>query len=380
MTDTTQTDWPDRPLTDAQRANRASAELIPFGAHGLNPTSLAGVFDMAKHMATARGMVGGHLIGNPGACLAIIDVASQFQMSAFMVAKHTYFVDNMIAFDGQFVMAAINKFCPLEKPLRYEYSGELLPSEKNGVTRSGADKFRNPSTRKLRVIGRLKGDSEDRIYDSPAIKDIRIQNSPLWHEDPDLQLKYFASRRWQRSHWPEGLLGLPSPDLGDEDMQHHIGADNAKEINPVGGTALIDRLKGAQQQQGEVLVEQGDAAGFNEANIHTELDQVQQNGKDADKPKDKGKDKPAPEAKVEVASGLGDQPPAEAKLQELPKPKNVKQWLAYCERWIHIGDGDLMARWNKERKMRNDLGVVEEDRDPLFEKLTERIAEIEGRD
>lgn len=373
MTDTlTQDHWPTRALTPEQEKNRANAELIPFGAHGVSPQTFAGAVDLAKHMSTAKGFVGQHLLGNTGACLAVIDVAQQFGMSAYMVAKHTYFVNGVIAFDGQFVYAVINKFCPLGKRLRFEFFGEKGP--------------KGTATRGIRVFGLMKDETEELEYESPAIKDIKVKNSPLWDEDQDLQLVYFGARRWQRKWWPEGLMQINNPDLGDVEIQHHVGADNAKDVTAT-GTALLDRLKNSQQQPGETLVEQGDAAGFNEANVHAELDQTQANGKEPEPDKTKGKrkkaDAHATDAKA-VNEPAAEQPPVEQaaaeKLEELPKPKNVKQWAAYCERWIQIGDGDLMKRWNTERKLRNDLGVTEDDRAPLFEKITERIAEIEGRD
>lgn len=190
--------WSSRPLTETQEKNRANAELIPFGPAGISPQSFAHVVDMAKQMALAKASIPAHFRGSTGDCLAIIEMAQKFQMSAYELARGTYFVNGAMAFNGMTIMAIINKWAPLDGRLRYKFDGE--------------NDALNTSTRRVIVTGRMKGEADDLVYESPMIKDIKVKNSPLWVEDPDQQLIYFATRRWQRRWWPEGLLNIYARD------------------------------------------------------------------------------------------------------------------------------------------------------------------------
>ncbi len=80
MTDTDTQAWPDRTLTEAQQKNREAASLMPVSRSGALPMDFAQMVDYAKFMATARGAVGAHLNGNVGACLAVMEIAKQFDI------------------------------------------------------------------------------------------------------------------------------------------------------------------------------------------------------------------------------------------------------------------------------------------------------------
>ena len=247
MSDTAQdTAWPDKALTPTQKENRHNAELIPIGSRGTDPQNFAQLVDFAKMMATARGVVGPHLLGNVGACLAVLEIANKFAMPGYMVATQTYAVDGKVAFMGQLVMSIINKHCPLEGRLKYRFEGEKGPKA--------------TSTRKVIVSGRMKDEADILEYESPMVKDVKVKNSPLWEEDQDQQLIYFASRRWQRRHWPEGLMGVYAP---DELEERHQGADHARDITP--GQSLMARLAAAR-----VGDEQQD--GYSDGHTETQID------------------------------------------------------------------------------------------------------------
>ena len=99
--DTNQEPWSNRELTPAQQASRDNANLIPFGDHGVTPQTMAQVVEWAKFMAAAKNVVPANLIGNVGGCLAVIELAQKFQMSAYMLARGCYFVGGVIALDAQ---------------------------------------------------------------------------------------------------------------------------------------------------------------------------------------------------------------------------------------------------------------------------------------
>ena len=280
--------WSNRELTEAQQKNRQSAELIPFGERGITPQSFAQVVDLAKMMSTARGAVPKHLIGNTGACLAVIELGQKFQMSAYMLAMGCFSVNDMLAFTGQTVMAVMNKHLPLAKGpkgersrLKYAFTGEHAKyvaeeidqvDERTG-TKTGRKVWINrliaPSTRQITVTGRMENELDDLVYTSPTVQNIHNKKSPLWVEDEDQQLIYWASRRWQRRHWPEGLLGIYSD---DELEDRHIGADHAKLIgsSEKPGADMIERVRAAQMQTDDADSLTGVREGFTKDHAHNE--------------------------------------------------------------------------------------------------------------
>jgi len=57
-------------------------------------------------------------------------------------------------------------------------------------------------------------------YATPEIRNIKVQNSPLWKNDPDQQLSYAAARSLARRHFPDVLLGVYTPEeMAEETMR-----------------------------------------------------------------------------------------------------------------------------------------------------------------
>lgn len=387
--------WADRELTEAQRKNRGAAELIPFGEHGVSPENFAQVVDFAKMMSSARGAVPAHLVGNTGACLAVIELAQKFQMSPYMLAMGCFSVNGMLAFTGQTIAAIMNKHMPLEETpdgkktrLKYRFEGEVIyemvdnVDERTGVVTGKVRK--NVSTLRVIVTGRMKGESEELEYKSPMLKDLKNRNSPLWEEDPEQQFIYFGSKRWQRRWWPEGMLGIYDP---EELRDRNIGADNAKLIeasdNP--GKALVERIAAAKVQtdNADRVTE-----GFTKDHAHNETDPNQRKSADDfvfEKQTGEVIESPATENAVAAASDGGpgqvaDQP-ATASADPEPEheimPQNMTEWKAYALAWIDklghdpkVTAEDMYARWKAETKLRNDCGLTTEVRDEVYDAFT----------
>lgn len=331
--------WPDQKLTENQERVRGAAELIPVSASGTSPENFAQLVDYCKWMSNAKGAVGSHLIGNVGACLAVMEIANKFGMPGYMVARQTYLVNGQIAFMGQLIMAIINKHCPLEQRLKFRFEGE------------------GPELRVI-VSGQIKGETEPVEYRSPPWKDIPVKNSPLWKTDPEQQFCYFGARRWQTRYWPEGLFGIYSPEELAENP--HIGADNAKVVE---GETLKERLSAADRTE-------GNKPGHVDAelsNIVVNSDKVPE--KEPEKATEqktkaprKKKDKPAPEAVVEEKPAVP---------EEITEPKTAAQYMIYAGAWIEKAkDRDTAAaRWDGEYDMRADLTVAIKDRNALLSKI-----------
>lgn len=134
--------------------------------------------------------------------------------------------DAPISFEAQLVNAMVNTAAPIKGRLKYSYSGE------------GA-------TRRCKVVGKERETGEELEYETPEIGKIKVKNSPLWQNDPDQQLGYFAARSWARRHFPEMLLGVYARDEIDEAR----GPDRARDVTPQDYQPLAEKLKAMQQPQ-----------------------------------------------------------------------------------------------------------------------------------
>ena len=209
-------------MVDISTTERRIAERIDAGVTQTLAVSDAGagvafsnvgeMMEFAKMMAVANSGVRKHLRGNSGACLAILTQALEWGLSPYQVANKSYFVSDQIAFESQLVQAVILKRAPIRGRIKFEFMGE------------GQD-------RACRAWARLREDDEVVDYTSPAIKDIKVKNSPLWVGDPDQQLAYFSGRSLCRRHFPDVLLGIYAEDefVGATPA---IGPERARDVSP----------------------------------------------------------------------------------------------------------------------------------------------------
>lgn len=177
----------------------AGGTEVSFALGGVQFTSMAEIFEMAKIMAISGTAVPKHLRGNAGACLAVCIQALEWRMSPFAVANKSYEVSDRIAYEAQLVVGVINARAPLKERLRYRYEGE------------GPDM-------KCTVSGLLKGETSPHEYTSPKVASIKVKNSPLWAADTQQQLGYYSARAWARRHCPEVILGIYTQDELDEQI------------------------------------------------------------------------------------------------------------------------------------------------------------------
>ncbi|WP_417615367.1 recombinase RecT [Parasphingorhabdus sp.] len=188
------------------------------------PANMAEAMELGKLMA-AGNFVPGHLRGKPGDCLAIIMQASRWGMDPFAVANKTYFVNDRMAYEAQLVAAVVNSSGLLNGRLSPRWEGQ------------GNDLV-------CTVSCKIKGDDEVKTR-RVEIKNISVRNSPLWKQDPEQQLGYYAIRAWARLHTPEVLLGVYTK-------------EEIEEID--GGTVKNQPLTKAmlEEQAGDGTVEQVD--------------------------------------------------------------------------------------------------------------------------
>lgn len=154
------------------------------------PQSMGEALEVARLMA-AGNFVPKHLRGKPGDCLAVVMQAARWAMDPFAVANKTYFVNDRMAYEAQLVNAVINSSGALDGRLHPVWEGH---GEKLVCT----------------VTGKLRGD--DRPKERRVTMDGLTRNSPLWKQDPEQQLAYYATRAWARLYAPEVLMGVYTPE------------------------------------------------------------------------------------------------------------------------------------------------------------------------
>jgi hypothetical protein len=155
------------------------------------PTSMGEAMEIAKLMAGGN-FVPKHLRGVPGDCLAVVMQAARWGMDPFAVGNKTYFVNDRMGYEAQLVNAVVNSSNVLNGRLKVEWTGEGNNLE-------------------CTVTGYIKGDPDPKTR-RVKLNTITTRNSPLWKQDPEQQLAYFAQRAWARLHAPEVLLGVYTPE------------------------------------------------------------------------------------------------------------------------------------------------------------------------
>lgn len=155
---------------------------------GITFSNATEVMEYARMMSVSGSAVPKHLRGQPGACLGIIDDAMRYQMSPYALARQSFFVNDNLAYMAQAIAAIILRWAPLkERPdIKFTGEGQNLKCFVTFTFNTG----------------------EVRGYESPYIRDIKIQNSPLWKSDPPQQLGYYSIRACARRHCPDVLLGM----------------------------------------------------------------------------------------------------------------------------------------------------------------------------
>lgn len=173
---------------------RRSLAIAPTGGIlNVVPANMQEAIEFARLMSKTHECVRQAFRDKPGACLAVALQAWRDGGDPFAYANHAYIVNNQIAYEAKLINGIVNTKAPLARRLRTTYSGD-------------------GQSRRCKITGWLRGEDEPFEYESPPIKDIKVQNSPLWKNDPDQQLYYFSVRSWARRHVPEIMIGIYAPD------------------------------------------------------------------------------------------------------------------------------------------------------------------------
>lgn len=284
---------------------KASELALTGAAGGVALTSLGGVMALAQVMARSDIGVRKHLRNNPGACTAVCLQAFEWEMSPYAVANKSYLVNDQIAYESTLLHAVILRRAPIKGRLRHEYSGE-------------------GQQRRLRVVATLRdqegGGEVD--YTSPALADIRPQNSPLWKSDPDQQLSYYSVRGLARRHFPDVIMGVQEREEAEAitlDPSQYRVTDGAQSIGDK--LAALAKAHGADPETGEI--QEADVTEVIQPKAAPAAPAVEEPRRRGRPPGSRNKEKAqAPEAGIPAAPAAPAAAPAveEPKLVEAAKP------------------------------------------------------------
>lgn len=169
------------------------SQNVSTGSLVLSSEKMNSIFKVANIMSQGVSTVPKHLQGNPADCMAVIIQATQWNMNPFAVAQKTHVVSGTLGYESQLVNAVVSTSGAIISKFKYEYQGDGL----NMSCRVGAI---------------LKGENDITWNEYMYIRDVKIQNSPLWKTNPKQQIAYLQVKNWTRLYAPECILGVYSTD------------------------------------------------------------------------------------------------------------------------------------------------------------------------
>tara|TARA_B110000858_G_C17782283_1_gene465364 strand:+ start:972 stop:1805 length:834 start_codon:yes stop_codon:yes gene_type:complete len=165
------------------------SQNVSTGSLVLSSEKMNSIFKVANIMSQGVSTVPKHLQGNPADCMAVIIQATQWNMNPFAVAQKTHVVSGTLGYESQLVNAVVSTSGAIISKFKYEYQGDGL----NMSCRVGAI---------------LKGENDITWNEYMYIRDVKIQNSPLWKTNPKQQIAYLQVKNWTRLYAPECILGV----------------------------------------------------------------------------------------------------------------------------------------------------------------------------
>jgi len=175
------------------RVNPSNTAALTIGAGGaMQFSTMTDIMEFAKLMSISQVAVPKHLRENPGACLAVVIQASEWQMSPYAVANKSYSVNDRLGYEAQLIAAVILRRAPIKSRFSYAYTGD--------------------GDRRVCTVSVTTTDGELISHSSPPFGLITPKNSPLWKSDPDQQQGYHTARSMCRRHFPDVLLGVYTMD------------------------------------------------------------------------------------------------------------------------------------------------------------------------
>jgi hypothetical protein len=206
----TQQNEQEKPSAIAERVASVRSFDPGIGAYAFD--NLGEVVKFADLMSKGGEMLPAHLRNRPALCLAVTMRAVQWGFDPFALAQETYQAQSggVIGYQGKVFPAALHQCAGIQ--LRYRYEGKVTRLEEPAKSAKGNQVAARKAVGDRKCIAYVEMDGEVLEYETPTLDEITIKNSPLWHNDPDQQLAYYAARGWTRRHRPGVIMGAFSSD------------------------------------------------------------------------------------------------------------------------------------------------------------------------
>lgn len=228
------------PVTTEESTALSTIERTPTGRELiLHSSNLDAMVRVADLMAKSQKMVPAHLRNNPGGCLALTMQAMRWNMDPFALAAKTFEVNDLVGYEAQAIISALNNSPLLKTRLQWNWEGDwsrIVGRFKQVESKTKKDAEGQPKKYivpewdfntdeeglKVTVSAILQGETEPRTLEL-FMKQARTRNSPLWTEDPKQQLAYLAAKRWGRLYAPDVIMGVYTPDELQEREEKFMG-------------------------------------------------------------------------------------------------------------------------------------------------------------
>jgi len=243
--------------TDRAKRRQELAQTTYQAGNLFVPADATQLMDMANMLSQSGTMLSPLYRGQVADCAALIAMCVPYGFNPIQVSWKTYKAskdgDAPIAYEAQLVAAMVNVGAPIKDRLDYSHDGE------------GQD-------RTCTVTATHARSGKVLPYTTPELHKIS-KRSPLWKDDPDQQLGYYAARAWARRHFPEMLMGVYTPD----EMPVEHGYQNARDITP-----SADRHPTMQERLDAQQAAQQEQAGLEDQAPDVEPEDVSQDAEDAE--------------------------------------------------------------------------------------------------
>jgi hypothetical protein len=169
--------------------------------------------DFAKMMSQAGPMLPAHAQNNPGVCLALLCRAEHWGIDPFGLAMESYQASKDQSSPVAY-QASVYKTVAIKAGINFEYiyTGETHFTADAAKSAKGNQVAGQTAAGTRQVTVRAEVAGHMREYTSPKLMDIKVKNSPLWHNDPDQQLASYGARAWMRRYRPDLMMGALSVD------------------------------------------------------------------------------------------------------------------------------------------------------------------------
>lgn len=205
-------------LSPAQKAARDVEHIqsIDPGLGAYSFGNLGEVVQFGELMSRAGEMLPDHLRGKPALCMAVTMRAVQWGFDPFALAMETYQAKSggPIGYQAKVFAAALRNCAGVQ--LQYDYEGEIEIIDKPVTSANGRQIAARTAKGNRKATAWAMVNGQRLTYETPKLDEITIKNSPLWHNDPDQQLAYYAARGWARRHMPDVMMGAFSKDEVEE--------------------------------------------------------------------------------------------------------------------------------------------------------------------